>query len=145
MKRGFIAVTIVAFLVGSSAVATSRVYTNKDLERYGNRPAASNIKFKASKISVNFLDADVYQVLLMIAEEAKKKDGVEIFVSPEISGRITIKMLNVPWTEILKEIGQKNNLTEIYLGKRTMLITKAGPAPPPAETAPPPAAPEKGN
>ena len=145
MKRGFIAVTIVAFLVGSSAVATSRVYTNKDLERYGNRPAASNIKFKASKISVNFLDADVYQVLLMIAEEAKKKDGVEIFVSPEISGRITIKMLNVPWTEILKEIGQKNNLTEIYLGKRTMLITKAGATPPPAETAPPPAAPEKEN
>jgi type II secretory pathway component HofQ len=58
----------------------------------------------------------------MIADEAKTKDGVEIFVSPEMSGRVTIRMTNVPWTKVLKEIEQKHNLAETFFGKRTMLI-----------------------
>lgn len=106
-----------------------RVYTNKDLERYENRPAKSESEpkpsssdLKSSKISVDFRDAEIYQVLRMIADEAKKKDGIEIFVSPEMSGRITIKMLDVPWTHVLNEIEQKHNLAETFLGKRTLLI-----------------------
>jgi type II secretory pathway component HofQ len=111
------------------ASGAAKVYTNKDLERYENRPAKSEAdrrpsssELKSSRISVDFLDAEVYQVLRMLAEEAKKKDGIEIFVSPEMSGRITIKMLDVPWTSVLKEIEQKHNLTEIFLGKHTLLI-----------------------
>ena len=123
---GMAAISLFAFMVTSSESAPRKVYTNKDLERYENRPAnpVADLKanLKSSRISVDFMDAEVYQVLLMIAEEAKKKDGVEIFVSPEMSGRTTVRMTNVPWTEVLKEIEQKHNLIETFFGKRTILI-----------------------
>ncbi len=125
IKKGIV-IFLLALMIAASASANGKVYTNKDLEQYGKRPAngADNIKNipNASKISVDFLDAEVYQVLQMIAEEAKKKDGIEIFVSPEMSGRVTVKMTNVPWTEVLKEIEHKHGLTETFLGKRTLLI-----------------------
>ncbi len=120
---------LLLFAIISPASAGGKVYTNKDLEQYEKRPAKpepehkpSSSDLKSSNISVDFLDADVYQVLRMLAEEAKKKDGIEIFVSPEMSGKVTIKMIDVPWTRILKEIEQKHNLAETFLGKRTLLI-----------------------
>jgi type II secretory pathway component HofQ len=123
--RGMV-IYLLVLMIASSASANGKVYTNKDLEQYGNRQAIPTDHLKnilnVSKISVDFLDAEVYQVLQMIAEEAKKKDSIEIFVSPEMSGRVTIKMTNVPWTEVLKEIEHKHNLTETFLGKRTLLI-----------------------
>jgi type II secretory pathway component HofQ len=121
-KWKFAAIVLVLLVVASSASATGKVYTNKDLQRYEPRPANPTVNIESSRISVDFIDAEVYQVLRMIAEEAKKKDGVEIFVSPEMSGRITVKMMNVPWTEVLKEIERRHNLAETLLGKRTMLI-----------------------
>jgi hypothetical protein len=121
-----IVIYLLMFMIASSASADGKVYTNKDLEPYEHPPAIPTDHLKnipaASKISVDFLDAEVYQVLQMIAEEAKKRDSIEIFVSPEMSGRVTIKMTNVPWTEVLKEIEHKHNLTETFLGKRTLLI-----------------------
>lgn len=118
-------ICLLLFMV-SLASANNKIYTNKDLEQYKEQPASpgndSKANIKSSSISVDFLDAEVYQVLRMIAEEAKKKDGIEIFVSPEMTGRITVKMINVPWTEVLKEIERKHNLTETFFGKRTMLI-----------------------
>ena len=121
-----IVISLLVFMIASSASANGKVYTNKDLFQYGNRPADPNNNLKnilnASKISVDFLDAEVYQVLQVIAEEAKKKDSIEIFVSPEMTGKVTIKMTDVPWTEVLKEIENKHNLTETFLGKRTLLI-----------------------
>jgi type II secretory pathway component HofQ len=121
-----IVTSLLVIMISSSASANGKVYTNKDLEQYGNRLANSDGNPKnnlnASKISVDFLDAEVYRVLQMIAEEAKKKDSIEIFVSPEMSGKVTIKMTDVPWTEVLKEIEHKHNLAETFLGKRTLLI-----------------------
>lgn len=126
IKWSGIVISLLVFMLSSTASATDWVYTNKDLEQYGTRPANPPDNLKnipdASKISVDFLDAEVYQVLRMIAEEAKKKDSIEIFVSPEMSGRVTIKMINVPWTEVLKKIENTHNLTETFLGKRTLLI-----------------------
>jgi len=122
VKKKIILMAMVMLFMGSSVFAGDSVYTNKDLERYHSRSLSPDITLKYSKISVDFQDADVYQVLRMIAEVVKKEDDVEMFVSPEISGKITIKMINVPWNEILKEIVQEHNLTTKFLGKRALLI-----------------------
>ena len=113
---------VMSLLIAVSASAKSKVYTNKDLESYENMPSNPGQKLKASKISVDFLDANAYQVLQVIAEVAKKKDGVNIYVSPEIAGKLTIKMTNVPWTEILSVIMQQHNLAESFAGNQTLLI-----------------------
>ena len=40
----------------------------------------------------------------------------------EIAGKLTIKMTNVPWTEILSVIMQQHNLAESFAGNQTLLI-----------------------
>lgn len=122
MKKESMAVVVITLLLAAPAFAKGKVYTNKDLETYENRPASPGLKLKSSRISVDFLDANAYQVLQVIAEVAKKKDGINIYVSPEISGKITIKMTNVPWTEILDVIMQQHSLAQSFAGKQTLLI-----------------------
>lgn len=113
-------------LVLVSTVFGQNVYTNKDLERYQSRALQSSLDVKSTRISIDFHDANLYQVLQMIAEVARSKDGVTVFVSPELSGTVTIKATNVPWTEILKDIAQKYNLTVLSPGKKTLLIYTKG-------------------
>ena len=123
MKKESIIVLIMSLLIAVSASAkNNKVYTNKDLESYENMPSNPGQKLKASKSSVDFLDANAYQVLQVIAEVAKKKDGVNIYVSPEISGKLTIKMTDVPWTEILSVIMKQHNLSQSIAGNQTLLI-----------------------
>jgi hypothetical protein len=62
----------------------------------------------------------------MIAEVAKGKDGVTIFVAPELSGTVTVKSADVPWTDILEDIVQKHHLSVLSLGKKTLLIYERG-------------------
>lgn len=115
-------ITFLLLLVAPNESVARKVYTNKDLQRYEKQSVKPVVTIKSSRISVDFLDAQVYQVLQVIAEEAKQRDGVEIFVSPEMSGKITIKMTNAPWTEVLREIERRHNLAETSFGKRTILI-----------------------
>ena len=124
MKKESIFVLVLSFLiaVSASASANNKIFTNKDLELYENAPSTPGLKLKASRISVDFLDAKAYQVLQVIAEVAKKKDNVNIYVSPEISGKITIKMADVPWTEVLSVIMQQLNLSQSLAGTQTLLI-----------------------
>ena len=125
MKTGSIAVMLL-FFAAVPAFAKGKVYTNKDLERYQNRALQSSLRVKSSKISIDFTNANIYQVLQMIADVAKGKDGVTIFVSPELSGTTTIKATNLPWTEILKQIIEKHRLSVLSLGKKTLLIYERG-------------------
>ncbi|MGE5173793.1 MAG: hypothetical protein ACM3MD_08190 [Betaproteobacteria bacterium] len=125
MKKQIIA-SILTFLVVSTVYADGKVFTNKDLEQYQSRALQSSLNVKSTKISIDFVDANLYQVLQMIAEVANKKDGVTIFVSPEITGTVTIKVSNVPWTEVLKDIIQQHHLTALSLGKKTLLIYTKG-------------------
>ncbi|MDA8431973.1 MAG: hypothetical protein M0Z60_03300 [Nitrospiraceae bacterium] len=119
-------VLLLTTLVVSTAFAKSKIFTNKDLDRYQSRALQSSLNVKSSRISIDFHDANVYQVLQMIADVAKGKDGVTIFVSPELSGTVTISATNLPWTEILKEIVQKHHLSVLSLGKKTLLIYEKG-------------------
>jgi type II secretory pathway component HofQ len=117
---------LLPFVFVSVVFAKSKVYRNKDLERYQSRALQSSLNVKSSKISIDFVDANLYQVLQMIAEVAKGKDGVTIFIAPELSGKVTIKSTNVPWAEILKGIIREHNLRVLSLGKKTILIYGRG-------------------
>jgi type II secretory pathway component HofQ len=117
---------LLPFIVVSTVFGGSKVYTNKDLQRYQSRVLQSSLNVNASKISIDFVDANLYQVLQMIAEVAKGKDGVTIFVAPELSGTVTVKSADVPWTDILEDIVRKHHLSVLSLGKKTLLIYGRG-------------------
>lgn len=118
-------IMIIGLLWGSAAVAQSRVFTNKDLRRNGNggsSAVASVLEIKASPISIDFKDAEAYQVLHVIADVARGADGVELVISPEISGKLTLTLSNTPWTTIVKTIMKQQNLSAVSIDKKTLLI-----------------------
>ena len=58
-------------------------------------------------ISVDFKDADIRQVLRIIA----LKSGVDIVAGPDVEGLVTIKLTGVPWQEALDIILRTYSLT----------------------------------
>ncbi|HEX9780590.1 MAG TPA: secretin N-terminal domain-containing protein [bacterium] len=52
---------------------------------------------EAGLISLDFKDADVHQVLRVIA----LKSGVDIVAGPDVNAQVTIKLTNVPWERAL--------------------------------------------
>jgi type IV pilus assembly protein PilQ len=66
--------------------------------------------YTGQKISLDFKDADVRNVLRLIADVSR----LNIIVSDNVKGQITIKLDNVPWDEVLDIILETNNLGKIW-------------------------------
>lgn len=56
--------------------------------------------YTGQRISLDFQQADLIDVLRLIAEVS----GMNIITSPEVSGRVTTRMVNVPWDQALDMI-----------------------------------------
>jgi len=54
-------------------------------------------KYTGKKISLDFQDADILSILRLISEVS----GMNIIASPEVKGKVTVKILNVPWDQAL--------------------------------------------
>jgi len=54
-------------------------------------------KYTGKKISLDFQDADVVPIFRLLADIS----GYNIVVSPEVKGRLTMKLINVPWDQAL--------------------------------------------
>ncbi|HXH08285.1 MAG TPA: type IV pilus secretin PilQ [Alphaproteobacteria bacterium] len=68
----------------------------------GQGPQASEATpvYTGQRISLDFQQADLIDVLRLIAEVS----GMNIITSPEVSGRVTTRMVNVPWDQALDMI-----------------------------------------
>jgi TonB family protein len=60
----------------------------------------------STAISINLKDADVRDVMKTIA----KLTGTEIIVDPDVTGQVTLDVVDVPWTEAFEIIVRQNNL-----------------------------------
>lgn len=63
-------------------------------------PSASGATYTGQRISLDFQQADLIDVLRLISEVS----GMNIITSPEVSGRVTTRMVNVPWDQALDMI-----------------------------------------
>ncbi len=77
-------------------------------------PAELGMKkyYTGRKISLDFKDADIQDILRIIAEVANKN----IITSENVQGKITIRMINVPWDQALDIILQTNKLGMVQVG-----------------------------
>lgn len=57
-------------------------------------------KFTGQRISLDFQDADIVNVLRLISEVS----GLNIVISPDVKGKVSIRMSNVPWDQALDTI-----------------------------------------
>ena len=67
--------------------------------------------YTGQKISLDFKDADIRNILRLIADIS----GLNIIVSDNVRGKVTIKLENVPWDEVLDIILETNNLGKIWM------------------------------
>lgn len=66
-------------------------------------------KFTGTKISLDFQDADILPIFRLLTDIS----GFNIVVNPEVKGKLTMKLINVPWDQALDII-----LKTFSLGKR---------------------------
>ena len=77
------------------------------------------LKPPTSKISFDFMDADVRNVLRVLSEVSKKN----IVIAEDVKGKVTVKLENVTYDEALDVILQGNDLAKIDEGSVTRVVT----------------------
>lgn len=73
------------------------------------------------RISLDFQDADIIPIFRLLADIS----GYNIVVSPEIKGKITLKLNNVPWTQALDLILRTFSLSKIVDGNVIRVVPTA--------------------
>ena len=67
---------------------------------------ASQKAYTGTKLSLDFKDADIKNILRLIAEVS----NLNIIVADEVTGKITMRLVDVPWDQALDIILQSKNL-----------------------------------
>jgi len=68
--------------------------------------------FTGTKLSLDFKDADIKNILRLIAEVS----NLNIIVADEVTGKITMRLVDVPWDQALDIILQSKNLDKRQIG-----------------------------
>jgi type IV pilus assembly protein PilQ len=69
-------------------------------------PMAPQGKYSGRRIDMDFKDADIHNILRLLADVGK----VNIVAADDVSGTVTIKMKNVPWDQALDVVLQAKGL-----------------------------------
>ena len=77
------------------------------------------LKPPTSKVSFDFMDADVRNVLRVLSDVSKKN----IVIAEDVKGKVTIKLENVTYDEALDVILQSNDLARIDEGSVIRVVT----------------------
>jgi len=68
--------------------------------------------YSGRKLSLDFKDADIKNILRLIAEVS----NLNIIVADEVTGKITMRLVDVPWDQALDIILQSKNLGMVRVG-----------------------------
>jgi len=68
--------------------------------------------YTGTKLSLDFKDADIKNILRLIAEVS----NLNIIVADEVTGKITMRLVDVPWDQALDIILQSKNLDKRQVG-----------------------------
>jgi type IV pilus assembly protein PilQ len=75
--------------------------------------------YKGAKISLDFKDADIHNIFRLIAEVS----NLNIITTDEVKGKVTIRLVNVPWDQALDVILTTKNLIKIEEGNVLRITT----------------------
>lgn len=75
--------------------------------------------YSGEKISLDFKDADIKNVLRLISDIS----GLNVIISDNVAGNVTLKLVNIPWDEALDIILETNNLGRIDTRNITRIET----------------------
>ncbi|MFQ5597714.1 MAG: type IV pilus secretin PilQ [Nitrospiria bacterium] len=87
--------------------------------------------YVGKKVSLDFQDAEITNVIRLIAEVSK----LNFVMSEDVKGKVTLKLTNVPWDQALAIILEMNNLGQVREGNIIRITTMANLAKQRAEAA----------
>ena len=73
---------------------------------FGTRQVGGERQYFGAPIDMSLKDADVVETIRSFAQIS----GLNIVIQPEVSGRVTVELNNVPWDQALEQILRINNL-----------------------------------
>lgn len=73
-------------------------------------PSSTPPKYLGKKVSLDFQDADIINVLRLLAEVST----LNMVIGDNVKGKVTIKMLDVPWDQALDVILKMKGLGKVY-------------------------------
>ena len=77
--------------------------------------------FSGKKISLDFQDADIIPIFRLLGDIS----GYNMVVSPDVKGKITLKLINVPWDQALDVILRTFSLSKIVDGNVIRVVPTA--------------------
>jgi len=93
-------------LLGKEVEETGGTETRMGIESSFAAPPGKKKVYKGKKISLEFKNADVRDVIRILAEVS----GLNFVVDPDVKGTVTVKLDNVPWDQALDIILRTNKL-----------------------------------
>ncbi len=69
-------------------------------------------KYKGKRISLDFQDADITAILRLLGDVS----GYNVVIHPDVKGKITLKLLNVPWDQAMDIILKTHGLDAVVEG-----------------------------
>jgi len=100
---------------GLAQMAPEVKESDDQLEPLGDR------KFAGRRISLDFQQADIQNVFRLIAEVS----GFNMVIGEGVKGKVTMRLLNVPWDQALDMLLKMNNLGKIRSGNIIWIDTLA--------------------
>lgn len=92
--------------VAKASEGETKVVEIKNAVAPAEKPAEG--KYKGQKISLDFQDAAIIPIFRLLADIS----GFNFVIDPAVSGKITLKLINVPWDQTLDIILQTFNLSK---------------------------------
>ena len=78
-------------------------------------------KYTGRKISLDFQDADLTNIIRLIADVSK----LNVILGSTVKGKVTLKLINIPWDQALDIILKMNGLGQIQEGNIIRIATLA--------------------
>jgi len=105
---------------------TQLVIEVKPIKEQPNKLTQGTQGYRGEKISFNFQDVDLRAVLGIIADES----NLNIIASESVSGKLTLKVKDIPWDQALdvvmqvKGLDMRKNGTVVWIAPKDELLTK---------------------
>ncbi len=94
------------------AVSVKTAGFSSEAARFAEQGAPQRVQYNGKKVSFEFKDIEIHNLLRIIAEVSKKN----IVVADDVSGKVTIRLRNVPWDQALEYILRSKGLGKEDLG-----------------------------
>lgn len=94
---------------------------DRTLDRNNNNQIVPRRIYSGQKVSLDFKDADVHNVLRLLAEVSK----LNIVATDDVRGKVTLKLFEVPWDQALDIVLQAMNLEMVQEGNVLRISTVA--------------------